>query len=101
MKKTTSRKQSLRREIMQHVNHNLSGTKQHKRFHAFVLNRLLNDLFAIGGIPPTWKHLENKSMQSLIHNWRKRRLKDSSIMKYMTVIRTFLKAQKNPYHFTN
>ncbi len=84
------RKQTLRQTVNQYLADNRSGCERDKNHRRHVLHKLINDLYIIGQVPTTWKHFKSEQLTQVIKLWRKNKLKPSTIINYMTCIRTFL-----------
>lgn len=84
------RKQSLRQAANRYLKTDNRGSFKDKKHRAFVIHKMIDDLFIVGMLPSTWQGLSDGHIQTLIHRWRKQKLADTTIMGYMTVIRRFL-----------
>lgn len=51
---------------------------------------MIDDLFRIGNVPTSWQAIKSEHIQMLVEHWKKDRVKDSTIMRYMTIIRNYL-----------
>lgn len=85
------RKNELRRFANNRLSLDNTGSHCDKRHRAFVVNKIINDLFKSGKCPPHWYALNQTHIQSLVQLWKKQRIKTVTVMKYMTVLRNFLK----------
>lgn len=85
------RTNQLRHYANRYLNEDNRGSYRDKMYRLFVIHKVVNDLFAIGKVPPKWHALTSVHITELITFWRKRKIKPATIMKYMTVIRWFLK----------
>ena len=84
------RKQSLRQTANRYLKMDNRGKFKEKQHRAFVIHRVIDDLFIIGDIPTSWGALKTSHIQNLVEYWHKRKIKPATIMRYMTIIRTFL-----------
>lgn len=84
------RKHSLRQTVNQYLTDNRSGCTRDKNQRRHVLHKLIDDLYMVGNVPPTWKHLKTEHISQVIKLWRKQKLKQSTVINYMTVIRAFI-----------
>ena len=66
------------------------GKYQDRKHRRFVIQKMINDLYAIKQVPLSWKALDTKHIQSLVEYWKKRKTNPATIMRYMTIIRRFL-----------
>lgn len=51
---------------------------------------MINDLFISSELPPHWYALKAIHLKCLVKHWQKQKLHPSTMMNYMTIIRTFL-----------
>lgn len=51
---------------------------------------MINDLFTVGKVPPHWKGIYASHLQLLVKHWHQQKIKPSTMMNYMTIIRKFL-----------
>lgn len=83
-----------KRQLSQHANRYLNadnrGSYRDKMYRRFVIQKMVDDLFILGKIPPKWHALTQTHLQQLVCHWQKKKMKPATIMKYMTVIRWFL-----------
>ena len=85
------RKNELRRFANKQLRLDNTGSHRDKRHRAFVVRKIINHLFKIGQCPPHWHALNQTHIHALVQLWKKQRIKTVTIMKYMTVLRHFLK----------
>ncbi|CZH64018.1 TPA: hypothetical protein JBA76_08645 [Legionella pneumophila subsp. pneumophila] len=84
------RKHSLRQIASQYLDHDNRGSSRGKKYRRFVILRMIEDLFVLGLVPSNWPGLTPIHLQQLIQHWHKKKIKPSTIMNYMTIIRKFL-----------
>lgn len=85
------RKHSLRQIANQYLDNDNRGSPREKKYRRFVILRMIEDLFVLGLAPPNWPNLTSTHMQQLIRHWHKKKVKPSTLMNYMTIIRKFLR----------
>ena len=85
------RKNELRRFANNQLSLDNTGSHRDKLHRAFVIKKIINDLFKIGQCPPHWYALTSAHIQALVYLWKKQQIKTVTAMKYMTVLRHFLK----------
>ena len=85
------RKNELRRFANSQLSLDNTGSHRDKQHRAFVIKKTINDLFKIGQCPPHWYALNQTHIQALVQIWKRQRSKTVTIMKYMTILRHFLK----------
>ena len=85
------RKNQLRQSAKRYLNEDNRGSYRDKNHRHFVIQKVVDDLFKIGDVPPKWHALNKTHLEQLVSYWQRKRVKTSTIMKYMTVIRWFLK----------
>lgn len=83
------RKNQLRQQVDHYCHHDHTGSYRARKHRYFVLNKMIRDLFHIGHVPPKWHAVTHEHIQCLVAHWKKERIKPSTIMKYMTIIRDF------------
>ena len=84
------RKYSLRQTANRYLKTDNRGSFRNKKHRAFVIHKVIGDLFVIGNVPASWKMLKTVHLQQLVLYWQKQKIKPATIMRYMTVIRAFL-----------
>lgn len=84
------RKQSLRQTANRYLKMDNRGSFKDKKHRAFVIHKMIDDLFVVGDVPTSWRTLKSLHIQKLIQHWQKDKTKANTIMGYMTVIRRFL-----------
>ncbi|MDX1838867.1 phage integrase N-terminal domain-containing protein [Legionella taurinensis] len=84
------RKNSLRQIASQYLDHDNSASPHGKKYRRFVILRMIEDLFVLGLAPSNWPSLTSIQLQQLIQHWHKKKIKPSTLMNYMTIIRKFL-----------
>ena len=84
------RKQSLRQTANRYLQTDNRGSFKDKKHGTFVIHKMIDDLFLIGNVPPSWQTLKKHHIEKLIEFWRKNKIKPATIMDYMTTIRKFL-----------
>lgn len=85
------RKNELRRFANNQLTLDNTGSHRDKQHRAFVIRKIINDLFKIGQCPPHWHALNQAHIHALVQLWKRQRIKTITVMKYMTVLRHFLK----------
>lgn len=86
------RKNSLRKTANRYLKTDNRGSFKEKRYRAFVIHKMIDDLFTVGEMPASWQSLKPEHIQNLVKLWKKQKKKPATIMDYMTRIRRFLKA---------
>jgi hypothetical protein len=84
------RKQSLRQTANRYLQTDNRGSFKDKKHGAFVIHKMINDLFLIGNVPQSWHALKKHHIEQLIEFWQKNKIKSATVMDYMTTIRRFL-----------
>ncbi len=88
------RKHSLRQEANIYLTSH-RGSPRARKYRGYVILKMINDLFITGKVPPHWNAVNNTHIQLLIRHWHKQKIKPSTMMNYMTIIRKFLIAIGN------
>lgn len=89
------RKHSLRQIANRYLETNNRGSPRDKKYRYFIIHKMIEDLFILGDVPPNWQALTPKHLQLLVQHWCKRKIKPSTMMNHMTVIRKFLSDMGN------
>lgn len=85
------RKSQLRQQLDNYLRHDHTGSYRARKHRYFVLHRVVRDLYHLDeGVPGKWHALTSMHIQQLVVHWKKIKLRPSTIMKYMTVLRQFL-----------
>ncbi len=84
------RKESLRRSANRYLKSDTRGSFKDKQNRAFVIHKMIDDLFTTGETPSSWSVLRIQHIQNLIQLWQDNKIKPATIMDYMTTIRAFL-----------
>ena len=84
------RKYSFRQTANRYLNTDNRGSFKDKKTRAFVIHKMIDDLYIIGKVPPYWQALETAQIQQLVHHWQKKHRHPVTIMRYMTIIRRYL-----------
>ena len=84
------RKHTLRQTANRYLKTDNRGSFKDKKHRAFVIHKLIDDLFVVGTVPSSWRVLKTAHIQQLVQHWQKQKIKPATIMRYMTVIRAFL-----------
>lgn len=85
------RTNQLRQSANRYLKEDNRGSYRDKIYRRFVVQKVVDDLFAIGNVPAKWHALSQDQIVKLVAYWKKREIRPATIMKYMTVIRWFLK----------
>ncbi|KTD57885.1 phage integrase N-terminal domain-containing protein [Legionella shakespearei] len=88
------RKQSLRQEANLILSSN-RGSFRERKYRRYVIYKMINNLFTVGKVPPNWKCIDATHMQLLVKHWHQQKIKPSTMMNYMTIIRKFLRTVGN------
>jgi hypothetical protein len=81
---------SLRQQAVLLMKANKHGTYKERKRRAFVLEKMLNELYALKQTPVSWQDMGTRHIHSVIKRWKDKRVKPSTIMRYMTIIRKVL-----------
>ena len=84
------RKYSLRQTANRYLKTDNRGSIRDKKHRAFVIHKMIDDLFVVGTVPSSWSVLKTAHIQQLVQHWQKQKIQSATIMRYMTVIRAFL-----------
>ena len=88
------RKHSLRHEANVYLTNN-QGSPRHRKYRRYVISKMINDLFVVGKVPSHWNAIDSTHLQLLVNHWQKQKIKPSTMMNYMTIIRKFLLVMGN------
>ncbi|MDF1647053.1 MAG: integrase domain-containing protein [Legionellaceae bacterium] len=84
------RTQSLRQAANLFLRQDRRGKYQDRKHRAYVIHKVIHDLYAIKKVPPSWQALTTDHIQNLVGYWKKQHINPTTIMRYMTIIRGFL-----------
>jgi hypothetical protein len=84
------RQQSLRQAANKLLCTDKRGKYQDRKHRAYVIHKMIDDLFAIHLVPPSWQAMDANHIHRLVHHWKQRRINPTTMMRYMTIIRRFL-----------
>jgi hypothetical protein len=84
------RTNTLRRLANNQLSNDHRGTHRDKQHRHFVIHKVIHDLFVLNIPPAQWHGLHQSHILTLVAHWKKRGIKSTTIMKYMTVLRYFL-----------
>ena len=84
------RKSQLRQVANTYLSFSRQGAYRTRLYRHHVIHKMINDLFAIGAVPPKWYALNQPQVQKLVVYWQQKNISPITIMKYMTEIRWFL-----------
>ncbi len=84
------RKYSLRQTANQYLKLGNQGSYKVKKQRAYVIRKMIDDLYTIGDVPSSWKNIQSHHIHQLVAHWRKSKLRSSTIMNHMTIVRNYL-----------
>lgn len=90
------RKYSLRQTANRYLKTDNRGSFRNKKHRAFVIHKVIDDLFVIGNVPASWKTLKIDHMQQLVQYWRKQKIKTQPQSKII-----WLNYEKYRYYWIN
>ena len=90
------RKKSLRQTANRYLITDRQGCIKERKRRAYVIHKLIDDLFTVGDVPPTWQALKPSHIQQLVVLWRRKKMKPATIMRHLGIIRRFLHEFKCP-----
>lgn len=84
------RNSSLRKQAYHLMKINKEGTYKERKRRAFVLDKMIHALYACQNTPATWQDIETQHIHTLVKCWKKQRIKPTTIMRYMVIIRKII-----------
>lgn len=84
------RKYNLRQTANQYLKLANQGSYKVRKQRAFVIRKMIDDLYSIGEVPSSWKALQSHHIHHLVSHWKKSKIRPSTIMNHMTIIRHYL-----------
>ena len=90
------RKESLRHAANRYLKTDHRGHFKDKKHRAFVIHKMIDDLFVLGDVPFSWQCVKIQHIQKLVQHWQKQKLRPATLMRYMTVLRSFLNNMSCP-----
>ena len=85
-----ARKQRLLDTLSQYVEYDNQSSFKNRQYRRFVLNKIIDDFYEIRRVPAHWHALTTEHIQRLVKHWRKKGMKDATIMNYLVSLRYFL-----------
>lgn len=80
----------LRQQTVLLMKANKDGTYKERKRRAFVIEKMLNELYALKQTPASWQDLETQHIHSVVKRWKDKKIRPSTIMRYMTIVRKVL-----------
>ncbi|HAT6342302.1 TPA: integrase [Legionella pneumophila] len=90
------RTQSLRQFANRQIKQDRQGKYLYRKHRAYVIHKMIDDLFVIRQMPPSWQALQSEQVHKLVRFWKKQNINPVTIMRYMTIIRRFLQMNNCP-----
>ncbi|HAU1190661.1 TPA: integrase [Legionella pneumophila] len=84
------RKYSLRQTANQYLKLGNQGSYKIKKQRAYVIRKMIDDLYTIGDVPSSWKNIQSHHIHQLVAHWKNGKMRASTIMNHMTIIRHYL-----------
>lgn len=86
-----TRKEKLTENIINVLGNDNQGSPGTRQYRIFTMIRIVHDLFAIRIILQNWHMLGTEDVHALVKFWKKKNLKNSTMMNYLVALRYFLK----------
>lgn len=86
------RKNELRRLANNQLMNDNRGSHRDKQYRHYVIHKVMDDLFKLRCVPPKWYGLNREHICALVALWKKQKIQATTMMKYMTIIRYFIKS---------
>lgn len=90
------RTQSLRQFANLQIKQDRQGKYLYRKHRAYIIHKMIDDLYVIRQIPPSWQALQSEQVHKLVRYWKKQNINPVTIMRYMTIIRRFLRMSDCP-----
>ncbi len=84
------RKYSLRQTANQYLKLGNQGSHKVKKQRAYVIRKMIDDLYTIGDVPSSWKGIQSHHIHQLVAYWKKSKMRTGTIMNHMTIVRHYL-----------
>ncbi|MFO8827593.1 phage integrase N-terminal domain-containing protein [Legionella pneumophila] len=84
------RKYSLRQTANQFLKLGNRGSYKVKKQRAYVIHKMIDDLYTIGDVPSSWKGIQSNHIHQLVVHWKKIKIRTGTIMNHMTIVRHYL-----------
>ena len=68
------RKYSLRQTANRYLKTDNRGSIRDKKHRAFVIHKMIDDLFVVGTVPSSWSVLKTAHIQQLVQHWQKQKI---------------------------
>jgi len=86
-----NRKEKLTENIIKVLGNDNQGSPGTRQYRIFTMIRIVHDLFAIRIVLQNWHMLGTEDVHELVKFWKKKNLKNSTMMNYLVALRYFLK----------
>ncbi|WP_131783790.1 phage integrase N-terminal domain-containing protein [Legionella gresilensis] len=86
------RKYNLRQTANQYLKLASQGSYKERKQQAYVIRKMIDDLYTVGDVPPSWNALQSLHIHKLIAYWKRSKLRTGTIMNHMTIVRRYLKS---------
>lgn len=84
------RKYSLRQTANQYLKLGNQGSYKVKKQRAYVIHKMIDDLYTLGDVPSSWKNIQAHHIHQLVDHWKKSKIRAGTIMNHMTIVRHYL-----------
>ena len=72
---------SLRQAANRYLKSDRRGKYVVRKHHAFVIHKMIDDLFVIGQVPVSWQALQTQHIHLLVQHWQNRKVNPATIMR--------------------
>lgn len=83
------RKYSLRQTANQYLKLGNQGSYKIKKQRAYVIRKMIDDLYILGDVPSSWKNIQAHHIHQLVTHWKNSKMRASTIMNHMTIVRHY------------
>ncbi len=73
------RRQSLRQFANRQIKLDRQGKYLYRKHRAYVIRKMIDDLFVIRQVPPSWQALQSEQVRKLVRYWKNKRLTQSPL----------------------
>ncbi|WP_199740781.1 phage integrase N-terminal domain-containing protein [Legionella septentrionalis] len=84
------RKYSLRQTASQYLKLGNQGSYKTKKQRAYVIRKMIDDLYTLGDVPSSWKNLQSHHIHQLVAHWKSSKMRAGTIINHMTIVRHYL-----------
>lgn len=91
------RKYSLRQTANQYLKLGNQGSYKVKKQRAYVIHKMIDDLYTLGDVPSSWKNIQAHHIHQLVDHWKKSKIRAGTIMNHYDDCKALSEQHRLPY----